>query len=116
MEFPGTPTLPNKLYFRIGEVADIVGVDSHVLRYWEKEMEMSPHRSNSGQRLYRKADITQFMKIKHLVHDEGYTIGGARKALQEETQSLIPAERLEIVRTQLLDIKTHLDQLQQRLH
>ena len=104
-----------QLYFRIGEVADIVGVDSHVLRYWEKELEMSPHRSNSGQRLYRKSDITQFMKIKHLVHDEGYTIGGARKALQDETQSLIPVDRLEILRSQLLDIQSHLEQLQHRL-
>ena len=46
--------IPNKLYFRIGEVADIVGVDSHVLRYWEKEMGMTPHRSNSGQRCIAK--------------------------------------------------------------
>ena len=81
--------IPNKLYFRIGEVADIVGVDSHVLRYWEKEMGMEPHRSNSGQRLYRKVDIVYFLKIKHLIHTEGYTIGGAKQALQANDHTAI---------------------------
>ena len=75
------PDLPDKLYFRIGEVARLVGVDSHVLRYWESEFKMKPHRSSSGQRLYRKSDLARFLRIKHLLHDEGYTIAGARKAL-----------------------------------
>jgi DNA-binding transcriptional MerR regulator len=75
------PSIPDKLYFRIGEVAQLVGVDSHVLRYWESEFKMRPHRSNSGQRLYRKQDLARFFRIKHLLHDEGYTIAGARKAL-----------------------------------
>jgi DNA-binding transcriptional MerR regulator len=75
-------TIPDKLYFRIGEVAQLVGVDSHVLRYWESEFKMKPHRSNSGQRLYRKADLSRFFRIRHLLHDEGYTIAGARKVLQ----------------------------------
>ena len=73
--------LPNKLYFRIGEVADIVGVEPHVLRYWETEFRMSPHRSASGQRLYRKPDIVRFLRIRKLLHTEGFTISGARKAL-----------------------------------
>lgn len=73
--------VPDKLYFRIGEVAQLVGVDAHVLRYWESEFKMKPHRSNSGQRLYRKQDLSRFLKIKHLLHDEGYTIAGARKVL-----------------------------------
>ena len=73
--------LPSKLYFRIGEVAQYVGVDSHVLRYWESEFKMKPHRSSSGQRLYRKQDLARFLRIRRLLHDEGYTIAGARKIL-----------------------------------
>ena len=73
--------IPDKLYFRIGEVAQLVGVDSHVLRYWESEFKMKPHRSSSGQRLYRKQDLSQFYRVKHLLHEEGYTIAGARRIL-----------------------------------
>jgi DNA-binding transcriptional MerR regulator len=80
-EAPPSSNVPDKLYFRIGEVAQLVGVDAHVLRYWESEFKMKPHRSNSGQRLYRKQDLSRFLKIKHLLHDEGYTIAGARKVL-----------------------------------
>lgn len=78
---PGDGSLPDKLYFRIGEVAQIVGVDAHVLRYWESEFRLKPHRSASGQRLYRKQDLARFLRIKTLLHDEGYTIAGARKIL-----------------------------------
>ncbi len=77
----GGPDLPDKLYFRIGEVAQLVGVDAHVLRYWESEFRMKPHRSASGQRLYRKDDLARFLRIRHLLHDEGYTIAGARRVL-----------------------------------
>lgn len=80
----GRAEIPDKLYFRIGEVASLVGVDAHVLRYWEKEFQMKAHRSSSGQRLYRKRDLTRFMRIKHLLHDEGYTIAGARRALRRD--------------------------------
>ena len=73
--------IPDKLYFRIGEVAQLVGVDAHVLRYWESEFRMKPHRSASGQRLYRKSDLSRFLRIRHLLHDEGYTIAGARRVL-----------------------------------
>lgn len=107
--------IPNKLYFRIGEVADIVGVDSHVLRYWEKEMEMSPHRSNSGQRLYRKLDIVHFLKIKHLIHTEGYTIGGAKQALQAKDHNAIYTTQLKDLHTKLTDIQTQLTALRTKL-
>jgi DNA-binding transcriptional MerR regulator len=73
--------VPDKMYFRIGEVAQNVGVDAHVLRYWESEFKMKPHRSSSGQRLYRKQNLSEFHRIKHLLHNEGYTIAGARKVL-----------------------------------
>ena len=86
-EKPPEDEVPDKLYFRIGEVAQIVGVDAHVLRYWESEFRMKPHRSNSGQRLYRKQDLSRFLRIKHLLHDEGYTIAGARKVLAGAAQT-----------------------------
>jgi DNA-binding transcriptional MerR regulator len=76
-----SPEIPDKLYFRIGEVSELVGVEPHVLRYWEGEFRMRPHRSSSGQRLYRKRDIARFLKVKKLLHTEGFTIAGARKAL-----------------------------------
>lgn len=75
--------IPDKLYFRIGEVAELVGVEPHVLRYWEQEFRLRPHRSSSGQRLYRKQDVAKFLRVRQLVHEEGYTISGARKALLE---------------------------------
>jgi len=82
-ESHGEVQLPDKLYFRIGEVADLVGVEPHVLRYWETEFRMRPHRSSSGQRLYRKKDIGRFLRVKKLLHTEGFTIVGARKILQK---------------------------------
>jgi DNA-binding transcriptional MerR regulator len=81
IEIIDDPEIPDKLYFRIGEVAQLVGVDSHVLRYWESEFKMKPHRSSSGQRLYRKQDLSRFYRIKSLLHGEGYTIAGARRIL-----------------------------------
>lgn len=78
---PDQAEIPDKLYFRIGEVANLVGVDAHVLRYWESEFSMKPHRSSSGQRLYRKQDLSRFYRIRHLLHEEGYTIAGARRVI-----------------------------------
>lgn len=73
--------LPDKLFFRIGEVSELVGVESHVLRYWESEFRLRPQRSSSGQRMYRRKDIARFLRIRKLLHEEGFTIAGARKAL-----------------------------------
>ena len=75
--------LPDKLYFRIGEVAELVGVKPHVLRYWETEFKLRPHRSASGQRLYRKQDVAKLLRVRQLLHEEGFTIAGARKALSD---------------------------------
>ncbi len=79
---PGS-AIPDKLFFRIGEAAQLVGVEAHVLRYWETEFRVRPQRSSTGQRMYRRKDIARFLKIKRLLHDEGFTIAGARKALAE---------------------------------
>jgi DNA-binding transcriptional MerR regulator len=89
---PAEADLPDKLYFRIGEVAQLVGVDSHVLRYWESEFKMKPHRSSSGQRLYRKQDLARFYRIKSLLHGEGYTIAGARRILTDNNGATTPAD------------------------
>ena len=84
--------IPDKLYFRIGEVAQLVGVDAHVLRYWESEFKIKPHRSSSGQRLFRKQDLSRFYRIKSLLHDEGYTIAGARRVLSSASGTVATAD------------------------
>ena len=79
--------IPDKLYFKIGEVCDIVGVKQHVLRYWETEFNvLRPHRAASQQRLYRRTDVENVLRIKRLLKEEGYTISGARKMLVKEKQ------------------------------
>ncbi len=76
--------IPEKLYFKIGEVAEITGVKPYVLRYWESEFKMvNPSKSRSRQRLYRKSDVELIFKIKELLYEERYTINGARKKLRE---------------------------------
>lgn len=88
--FPaGTPVrsaaeLPDRRYFRIGEVAVLLGVKPYVLRYWESEFpNVRPQKSRSGQRLYRRREVEALLDIRHLLHERGFTIVGARKALKE---------------------------------
>lgn len=77
--------IPDKLYFRIGEVARLCSVQSYVLRFWESEFpQLKPNKSGTGQRLYRKRDVEMALHIKRLLHEEGYTIAGARQLLQTE--------------------------------
>lgn len=79
-----TPEIPDKLFFRIGEVSQIVGVEAYVLRYWESEFKgLSPRKSSSGQRMFRRKDVELLLQIKHLLYDRKFTIEGARMALQE---------------------------------
>lgn len=75
------PKIPDKMFFRIGELAELVGVEAHVLRYWESEFRVRPQRSPSGQRMYRRRDILRFLRIKQLLYTDGYTIAGAKKTL-----------------------------------
>lgn len=76
--------LPDKLYFRIGEVSDIVGVKPYVLRYWETEFsDVKPTKSKSGQRLYKKRDVELLLKVKDLLYIERFTINGAKQRLRE---------------------------------
>ena len=74
--------VPQKLYYKIREVCEIVGVEAHVLRFWETEFQsLSPPKSKSGQRTYRPKDIELLLRIRSLLYEEGYTIAGARKRL-----------------------------------
>jgi DNA-binding transcriptional MerR regulator len=76
--------LPVKLYYRIGEVAEIVGVEPHVLRYWETEFRaIRPQKSRKGQRIYSRRDVEKLLKVKDLLYTHGFTIAGARKRLRE---------------------------------
>lgn len=75
--------IPDKIYFKIGEVAELVGVKSHVLRYWEVEFKsLKPVKSRSNQRLYRREDIEQALLIKSLLYQQGFTLSGARQQLK----------------------------------
>src|SRR5271154_229379 len=78
-----TPAIPDKLFFRIGEVSQLVGVEPYVLRYWESEFPgLSPKKSSTGQRMFRRKDVELLLNIKHLLYNEKFTIEGARKALR----------------------------------
>ncbi len=76
------PFVPKKLYYKIREACEIVGVEAHVLRFWEAEFPaLSPPKTKSGQRTYRPKDIELLLRIKKLLYEEGFTIAGARKQL-----------------------------------
>lgn len=80
-----TPIIPDKLYFKIGEVSDLVGVKAYVLRYWESEFkEISPVKSQANQRLYRRRDVEMLLRVRQLLYRERYTISGAKKVLKQE--------------------------------
>jgi len=80
--------IPEKLFFKIGEVCDIVGVQAHVLRYWESEFPtLSPQKNRAGQRTYRRRDVEMALRIKELLYDEEYTIAGAKKRLSSELRA-----------------------------
>jgi DNA-binding transcriptional MerR regulator len=85
---PSKPEIPDKLYFRIGEVARLCAVPAYVLRFWEGEFsQLRPNKSGTGQRLYRKRDVETALRIKRLLYDEGYTIVGARHAFTAEARA-----------------------------
>lgn len=84
----GQEVIPEKHYFRIGEVKKITGVEPHVLRYWESEFKIiRPQRASSKQRLYRRVDVENILTIKKLLYEDGYTVPGARKLLAEKKGS-----------------------------
>jgi DNA-binding transcriptional MerR regulator len=81
------PDIPDKLYFRIGDVARICDVPAYVLRFWETEFpQLKPNKGGTGQRLYRRRDVELALRIKRLLYDEGYTIPGARQLLKTDSK------------------------------
>lgn len=95
----GAPDIPDKLYFKIGEVSDLLGVEPYVLRYWESEFpSLSPKKSGTGHRLYRRKDVELLLRIKHLLYEKRFTIEGARQWLHTETrkpQAPRPSKRVQ---------------------
>jgi DNA-binding transcriptional MerR regulator len=84
---PDFTEIPDKLYFRIGEVSDLVGVEPYVLRYWETEFpSVGPKKSGTGQRMYRRKEVELLLKIKYLLYEKKYTIEGARQYLSSESK------------------------------
>ncbi len=82
-----SPTIPDRLYFKIGDVARICGLETYVLRFWESQFpQLKPNKSGTGQRLYRRREVELVLEIKRLVHAEGYTLSGARQALDQHSR------------------------------
>ena len=76
------PQIPNKLFFKIGEVCELAGMEAFVLRYWETEFPtLAPQKSKTGHRVYRRKDVEMVLKIKNLLYDRGFTIAGVRRQL-----------------------------------
>jgi len=102
--------LPVKLYYRIGEVSDLVGVEPHVLRYWETEFRsIRPQKSRKGQRIYSRRDVDRLLKVKDLLYTHGFTIAGARRRLREtglEPPTAAQARMTERTRAMLGDLRT----------
>lgn len=87
--------IPEKLFFKIGEVCELAGVQAHVLRYWESEFPtLTPQKNRAGQRVYRKRDVEMALRIKELLYDDQYTIAGAKKRLANEVRT---GARLKVV-------------------
>jgi len=116
------PQIPDKLYFKIGEVADIVGVKPYVLRYWETEFSiLKPGKTRSKHRLYRRRDIETVLEIKRLLHQERFTIEGAKKRLRtqqsEQREQKAPKEQMALplgertYRNALIRVKKDLESL-----
>src|SRR5581483_5412334 len=117
LQQPESPEIPDKLYFRIGEVSALLGVETYVLRYWESEFpSLAPKKSGTGHRLYRRKDVELLLRIKHLLYEKRFTIEGARQSLQSEVktskgrgsrraqQELFPSDPLPEIRRELADI------------
>jgi DNA-binding transcriptional MerR regulator len=118
----GPGSIPDKLYFKIGEVKKITGVEPHVLRYWESEFKIiRPQRASSKQRLYRRIDVENILTIKKLLYEDGYTLPGARKLLTEKKVELEPQTETPInvpqgrAQSILAEIKNDLQKLKEML-
>ncbi len=96
---------PNKLFYRIGEVSRLTGLEQYVLRYWETEFpQIRPDKGRSGQRLYTRKDLDAILRIKQLLYKEGYTIAGARKKLNGKEEEDRVTSALESAKLELREI------------
>ncbi|MFO7555151.1 MAG: MerR family transcriptional regulator [Desulfobacterales bacterium] len=106
---PYQTELPDKLYFKVGEVSSIVGVPAYVLRFWESEFKkINPKRTPSGQRLYRKRDVELILWIKHLLYEKKFTIEGAKqhlKSMSSEKTEKLSTDILEEISIELQKIR-----------
>jgi len=120
-ERPGAPPpIPDKLFFRIGEVAELTGVPPYVLRYWESEFKLlRPRKNHAGQRVYRKHDVQMVLRIKSLLYEDRLTLEGAKKRLQQEGRQR--TQQLELqgadpqVVAMLRDVRTRLEAIRSAL-
>jgi DNA-binding transcriptional MerR regulator len=107
------PQLPDKLYFKIGEVSKLTQLPAYVLRFWENEFAcIRPKRTSSGQRLYRRGDVEMVLKIRHLLHERKFTIEGARQYLSKrkaEQPEELPPLNIKEIEAELKNIRTLLD-------
>ena len=104
-----SPEIPNKLFFKISEVCEIVGVEPYVLRFWETEFPgFAPEKSKAGHRVYKRKDVENVLRIKELLYDRGFTIAGARKQLAKSRpiKQMDRDEVLSRIRKELQDILT----------
>jgi DNA-binding transcriptional MerR regulator len=109
--------IPDKLYFRIGEVASLCRLPAYVLRFWETEFpQLKPVKSSTGQRMYRKRDVESVVRIKKLLYEDGFTIAGARAQLREETKSERNQSALPFPVNPSLNVAHVRHELQQILH
>jgi DNA-binding transcriptional MerR regulator len=116
MEKKEPSSIPEKLYYKIGEVSEITGIEPYVLRYWESEFRIvSPSRTHSKQRLYRKKDLELILEIKKLLYEEKFTIAGAKKKLQKTKVLKDQQMKLELpekrFREALIRVKKELEDL-----
>jgi len=116
MEKKEPSSIPEKLYYKIGEVSEITGIEPYVLRYWESEFRIvSPSRTHSKQRLYRKKDLELILDIKKLLYEEKFTIAGAKKKLQKTKVLKDQQMKLELpekrFREALIRVKKELEDL-----
>src|SRR5271166_5962346 len=109
--------IPDKLYFRIGEVAGLCRLPAYVLRFWETEFpQLKPVKSSTGHRMYRKRDVESVVRIKRLLYDDGFTIAGARLQLREETKSERSQSALPFPISPSINVAYLRTELQQILH
>jgi DNA-binding transcriptional MerR regulator len=109
--------IPDKLYFRIGEVASLCRLPAYVLRFWETEFpQLKPIKSSTGQRMYRKRDVESVVRIKRLLYEDGFTIAGARVQLRDEIKSDRTQSTLPFPLTPAINVAHFRNELQQILH